>query len=568
MSPQSFVVLAGRNSPVPAWRTDIGWAQLTRIVPLRNLRPEESRAYVARRGIPDDRHSNALAFTHGHPLALSLVADVLNRGDRLAPFDPKLEPDVVRILLERLIQEAPSARHRMALEVCVLAWATTEALLADVLEGADAHDLFEWLCRLSFIEHGPHGLFPHDLAREALDADLRYRNPDRYLELQQRVIAHLRSRFARATGFEQQRVRLDILFLNRHDPYMRPFFAWDALDSAYAEPASPEDCDAMLEMVRAHEGDASSQIARYWLGRQPQAFLVFRSVDGDLIGFMANLELRKVTPDDVATDPAVSAAFTFAERNGPMRPGEEMVHLRFWMGRDTYQAVSSALNLTAVNSVTYWMTHPKLAWNFVTVADPDFFEPHFASISIDRRPQADFEVGGRCYGVFAHDWRAEPASVWGTRESPRSAVWKREQIEPSPPLLVLTHAEFTEAVHQALRDYSRPDLLGANPLMRTRVVFEAAEHEPTSAAIQALLREAADTLTANSKDQKLHRAVWHTYLKPALTQERAAELLDLPFSTYRYQLTKGVDRIVDWLWQHELHGLDSRPPAESPVSPP
>ena len=37
----------------------------------------------------------------------------------------------------------------------------------------------------------------------------------------------------------------------------------------------------------------------------------------------------------------------------------------------------------------------------------------------------------------------------------------------------------------------------------------------------------------------------------------AAELLGLPFSTYRGHLTRGVERIVEWLWQRELYGQDS-----------
>jgi hypothetical protein len=74
--------------------------------------------------------------------------------------------------------------------------------------------------------------------------------------------------------------------------------------------------------------------------------------------------------------------------------------------------------------------------------------------------------------------------------------------------------------------------------------------------LQALLREAAAMLTANPKDTKFHRAIWHTYFEPASTQERAAELLNLPFNTYRYHLAKGIERITDWLWQRELNGPD------------
>jgi len=97
-------------------------------------------------------------------------------------------------------------------------------------------------------------------------------------------------------------------------------------------------------------------------------------------------------------------------------------------------------------------------------------------------------------------------------------------------------------------------LLAANPLIRSRVVVDAAETEASPATLQVLLQNAADTLTANPKDEKLYRAIWRTYLEPAPTQERAAELLDLPFSTYRYHLTNGIKRIAKWLWQRELRG--------------
>jgi hypothetical protein len=62
------------------------------VVPLRNLRPDESRADLHARGVPADRHPAALAFTHGHPLALSLVADVSASGGDPTAFTPEQRP--------------------------------------------------------------------------------------------------------------------------------------------------------------------------------------------------------------------------------------------------------------------------------------------------------------------------------------------------------------------------------------------------------------------------------------------------------------------------------------------
>jgi len=48
------------------------------------------------------------------------------------------------------------------------------------------------------------------------------------------------------------------------------------------------------------------------------------------------------------------------------------------------------------------------------------------------------------------------------------------------------------------------------------------------------------------------------YLRPAGTQEGAAQDLDLPISTYRRHLARGLDRVVEWLWQRELYRWPDR----------
>ena len=61
----------------------------------------------------------------------------------------------------------------------------------DTLALEDAQELFAWLRELSFVEAGPDGLLPHDLAREVLDADLRWRDPEGYKDLFRRVRGHI-----------------------------------------------------------------------------------------------------------------------------------------------------------------------------------------------------------------------------------------------------------------------------------------------------------------------------------------------------------------------------------------
>ena len=120
---------------------------------------------------------------------------------------------------------------------------------------------------------------------------------------------------------------------------------------------------------------------------------------------------------------------------------------------------------------------------------------------------------------------------------------------------MLSQADFTDAVRQALRDLHRPELLARNPLIRTRLAHDYARAEaPDAEALEGLLLAAVDALRQHPRDDKLLRAVERTYLRPAPTQEAAAELLGLPFSTYRRHLSQGVERIVACLWDHEVYG--------------
>ena len=254
-------------------------------------------------------------------------------------------------------------------------------------------------------------------------------------------------------------------------------------------------------------------------------------------------------------DPAVRAALDFVARHGAMRPGEGIVHLRFWMTRESYQQPSPVMNVLAANSSLYWTTHPRLAWNFVASADPDHLAPAFVSLHIWRSPEADFRVGERSYGVFAHDWRVEPIATWMRTKVDRATNCDEPAAAAaSQALRVLSPADFAEAVRQALRDYTRVERLVENPLINTRLLADEDTGAVRAEKLRALLNDAASALTSHPRDRKLYLALRHTFLEPAATQEQAAEQLGLPFNTYRYQLARAIERVTAWLWSRELGG--------------
>jgi hypothetical protein len=129
----------------------------------------------------------------------------------------------------------------------------------------------------------------------------------------------------------------------------------------------------------------------------------------------------------------------------------------------------------------------------------------------------------------------------------------------------LSREDFVNAVKQALQEFARPGGLAGNPLLRSRLVSQESGTgfgesdvlsgeavSKRSEVLKSKIKEAGESLRRHPRDEKLFRAIDQTYFHPAPTQESAAELLDLPFSTYRRHLTSGVQRLTEILWRQEV----------------
>ncbi len=135
-------------------------------------------------------------------------------------------------------------------------------------------------------------------------------------------------------------------------------------------------------------------------------------------------------------------------------------------------------------------------------------------------------------------------------------------LETSAPLCsskkdpALNKSEFEAALREALKFLDRPEALLNNPLLHSRVVEEstrgvAATAKARALVLLSLIRETASGMQSHPKRARGYRALLHTYLSPIGTQEKAAELLDLPFSTYRRHLAEGIALLTETLWLQE-----------------
>ena len=557
-----LTVLAGRDPPNAAWQGDSGWQDLVRVISLRNLSQEESRTFLNKRGLPEDHQQSILEFTHGHPLALSLVVEVFSQRGHVG-LHPEESPDVIKTLMERFVQQVPGPAHRAALEACALVRVTTETLLGEMLAmpasgpaSDGVHALFEWLRELSFIESSVEGIFPHDLARETLAADLRWRNPDWYVELHNRARKYYTDRLSMTSGLAQQQLMLDTVFLHRDNSIIRSFFDWQTTGGMIPYTLEESDIPALENMVRIHEGEVSAKLAYHWFERYPESVTIWRDVHGQPIGFISFLPLHTMSPDDEKLDPAVKSTRMYLANHAPLRSNEVAILFRFWMEKDTYQGISPIQSLIFLQVAKQYLVTPMLAFTFFPCAEPDFWSAILSYGELTRLPAADFEVDGIRYGVYGHDWRVMPPAIWIARLAQKELGATGQTVSPpvQEQLIFLSRDDFGNAVKQALQDFTRPAGLAGNPLLRSRLVSDLADQGSgeRSEILKSQIKEAAESLRIHPRDEKLFRALDRTYFHPALTQEAAAEQLDLPFSTYRRHLTAGILRLTDLLWQQEI----------------
>lgn len=563
LSAETVVVIAGRLPPGERWRSDPGWRELLRVVSLRNLSRDAVQRLLEVERIPSEELEQVMTLTHGNPLALSLLIDAIRRSFTQHEIPAALDemPDLVRALLSRLVDQAPSSRHRAALQISAHAAVTTEPVLRAALptsEPQDASDLWEWLCDLSIMEEARAGIHPHDVVRDLVEADVRWRDPDAYADIHRRLRSYLVDNIRAQAGNPAalQQAVADLLFLVRDHPVAGASWDWDALGQPPGQCVTAEYADVIIAMTRTVQGDQQAELAAHWLRRQPEAFRVFSDSEGNVAGFAARLSLHQARTEDIEADPAAAALWRYSQRHHPPRPGEQVIAWRFLVDRDPYEShprLSSTLY--GVWHITDILLRPVTAWDFIAFGtELDYWQPIHNHWDFVHVPEADYQIGRTRYVTFAHDWRRVGVTDWLERTTARE-LGEQVSLQPTEPATALSEEEFAASVKQALRTLHQPhELLRSRLLASSMVQTELRQHPDRrpDEILRGLILESARALKSDPRADYLYRVVDRTFLRPAPTQEKAAELLDLPFSTYRRHRDRGIEALSNWLWDRDI----------------
>jgi DNA-directed RNA polymerase specialized sigma24 family protein len=83
---------------------------------------------------------------------------------------------------------------------------------------------------------------------------------------------------------------------------------------------------------------------------------------------------------------------------------------------------------------------------------------------------------------------------------------------------------------------------------------------PAADQLRATIQEAVTSLGSEPKGDPLRAVLQRTFVRGAPTQEAAAEVLGLPFSTYRRHLARAIEQLTDLLWAVEIGEVRLPPP--------
>ncbi|MEU8239422.1 ATP-binding protein [Actinoplanes missouriensis] len=526
----ALTVIAGREGPSTGWLSDLAWQEAMVVQRLDELTSAEAHDLLEARGLAPAVRKEVFDFAGTHPLALTLAAAVAT-DDVFAPT-----PDLLASLLNRLVGDVPDDAHRLALEIAAHAMTTTQGLLRAVAGPQRAAELFDWLRRLPVADWGRQGLYLHELVSDTIDADLRWRDPEGYADMHARVGHHLLEQARTATEADAMIAIRELSYLKRYGS-MGEFFQMQREGDFHEDRLRPGDETTLIRFAAETEGAESAAIVAHWLRRQPEAFWVYRdSRTGEPAGFLCSLRLTEPPSDE---DPVAEAAWEYAERTSPIRPGEHVRLARYCLYPPAYYQISSCLHLMQLRICADWIRQPGLAWSFIISPYPELWTPLMEHLGHRRTVETP------PYCLFSCDWRITPMSIWFDRTQPGPLGDDRAAVSEH----TLPREAFDQAVREALRDVHRPDALASNALRHTRMV----NGDPAQ-TLPELITEAVDALRDDPREARLHAVLATTYFHRVPTQTAAAKRLGLPFSTYRRHLERAQLRVSELLWLKEHAG--------------
>lgn len=534
-----LVVLSGRSAPL----TDVpsaGWRMVVDEIVLAELPDDQARRLLAHLGVTDpDAVSATVDLAGGCPLLLCVAAQVYRSGAVSGLADPGVPGMIARSLIARMSRELQRSDVRELLQAASLVRSFDEELLTAMV-GRVRAETFDALCDLSVVRLTTTGARMHDVVRQTVSAELRWRAPERYARLRRRAAEHLLGRPADA---DRRHVVPELLHLVGETVGPRRFFA-DAVDRGIClRPAREDDLPELERVCRSgthNFGWRTDQMLRELRADFAVAmdWFVVATVQDRVVAYSYSLPLHRDTWAMVASArggylSALPADEAAAIRQAP--PDKPPAFLI--VGTVTLESHRSAE--PALRFATFTNRHvraPSVSRSYVLMPHDSPFEATAISLGLSRR----------LTGIEMPS--AEPADEWildyGVRGFP-SWVQRSLNLPEHESLLDLVPDDaLVGQVKLALEDLYRPASLARSPLVRLRCIDQDAD---LASGLRALLLRLLGELrdTSQPRDREAAALLGSYYVKRVGSHEVIAERLGLPRTTFYRRLHHGLGLLAE-----------------------
>ena len=516
---RALVLIAGRGAPDPGWFTG-GWEAVTARIDLTALRPREARRLLAARGLTDDRVNPIVDWAAGSPLALALAADAAIADPDWNAASAPDRPEILRALLHRLVETELHDVRPSALGIAVVARNVTPDLLRAVLPDENADAAYRELSELTITERLGTGLTMHELARKALLADLRLRNPLLERDLRRRVADYLYSQGI--AGDQMMMIEMAHLVEN---PLLRWGFSWDGNVSFRIDSVRPGDAAAVEALTRDHN-PRWWQLTRRYFTEAPDRVAIARDLSDRICGFLVSMSLA-TAPAFADDDPLAGPWLAHARRNAALGDSVMWHAAVDFTGQGKVQAMLGIAGVLRCGSAS-----PRFAYLPIDPRLPGAVE--FAhALGAAHLAELDARLGDNM--VQCHRLDYGPGGLFTfMRDQIYSELSLAAPVPVRPPVADL------DTVREILKNFRVPRELARSPLAQGTSVPERAE------SVQRLVRQAADEAFGDSETEKLLRSVLIAgYLEPMRSHEEAASKLLLSRAAYFRRLRTAVERLAE-----------------------
>ncbi len=290
-----LVVLSGRTAATV--RASSGrWHDLVDDLELPGLSEAESRRLISLYGVRDPQVAGkVITFAAGNPLFLTLAAQ---HARSVGPGQLDFPGELARPLIGLMTREIADPRTQELLEAACLVRTFTQELLSE-MTGQDISGAFRRLCGLSFVRVVPAGARVHDLIRESVAADLRWRVPARWQAMRCRAHAYLARQAA--TAADPGPWVEEMLHMASAASAMARFYAPADHPRVRVRPGRPADLPRLTELCHrgvTRFGLPPAERARQLSTDFPAAlrhFAVAEDDGGRITGFAYTIFLNAVT---------------------------------------------------------------------------------------------------------------------------------------------------------------------------------------------------------------------------------------------------------------------------------